>query len=68
MEAGEEMINLIINGDHDQLIRARKMGRTFKPAIPTPEHYLPCSMPRRYRIKMISKPSSTISLLKDQFR
>lgn len=40
-EAGEKMKKLIIDGDHDQLIRARDIGRAFELAIPTPEHYLP---------------------------
>lgn len=40
-EAQEKMKNLITEGDHDQLIRARNLGRAFELAIPTPEHYLP---------------------------
>ncbi|MCU0458109.1 MAG: 4,5-DOPA dioxygenase extradiol [Bacteroidales bacterium] len=40
-EARERMKSLITGGDHEQLVRARNLGRAFELAIPTPEHYLP---------------------------
>lgn len=40
-EAGEKIKSLIIDGNHEQLIRIRNSGRPYELAIPTPEHYLP---------------------------
>lgn len=40
-EAGEKMKGLIMEGDHKQLTDYLKLGRSFRLAIPTPEHYLP---------------------------
>ncbi|MCK3685095.1 4,5-DOPA dioxygenase extradiol [Maribellus sp. YY47] len=40
-EANNKMKELILNGDHQQLINYSKLGSAFTLAIPTPEHYLP---------------------------
>lgn len=40
-EASEKMKNLMIDGNHEQLIRIRNLGRAYELSIPTPEHYLP---------------------------
>jgi len=41
LEASEKMKNLILSGDHKQLINYQSQGREFNLAVPTPEHYLP---------------------------
>ena len=41
IEASTKMKNLILNGDHNSLIKYELLGNSFKYAIPTPEHYLP---------------------------
>ncbi len=41
IEASTKMKNLILNGDHNSLIKYDLLGNSFKYAIPTPEHYLP---------------------------
>nr|WP_320023056.1 4,5-DOPA dioxygenase extradiol [uncultured Draconibacterium sp.] len=40
-EANEKMKELILNGNHQDLIQYSKLGRAFELSIPTPEHYLP---------------------------
>ncbi len=40
-EANDKMKELILNGNHQDLINFSKMGRAFQLSIPTPEHYLP---------------------------
>lgn len=40
-EANEKMKELILNGNHQDLINYSKMGRAFQLSIPTPEHFLP---------------------------
>ncbi|MDX8340602.1 4,5-DOPA dioxygenase extradiol [Draconibacterium sp. IB214405] len=40
-EANSKMKELILNGNHQDLINYSKMGRAFQLSIPTPEHYLP---------------------------
>lgn len=41
IEANERMKQLILSGDHQQLINYSSQGKAFNLAIPTPEHYLP---------------------------
>lgn len=41
IEANERMKSYIINNDHAKLIDYQSQGKSFKLAIPTPEHYLP---------------------------
>lgn len=41
LQINGKMKNLILSGDHSQLIRYTSMGREANLAIPTPEHYLP---------------------------
>lgn len=41
IEASTKMKNLILDGDHNSLIKYDLMGNSFKYAIPTPEHFLP---------------------------
>lgn len=41
IEASEKMKKYILNGDHQQLINYKSLGKPFELAIPTPEHYLP---------------------------
>jgi 4,5-DOPA dioxygenase extradiol len=41
LEANSKMKELILNGDHKQLIHYQALGEAFKLSIPTPEHYLP---------------------------
>ena len=41
IEASTKMKNLILDGDHNSLIKYDSMGNSFKYAIPTPEHFLP---------------------------
>ncbi|WP_082063438.1 4,5-DOPA-extradiol-dioxygenase [Draconibacterium sediminis] len=40
-EANEKMKELIMSGNHHDLINYSKLGRAFQLSIPTPEHYLP---------------------------
>ncbi len=40
-EANSKMKELILNGNHLDLINYSKLGQAFKLSIPTPEHYLP---------------------------
>jgi 4,5-DOPA dioxygenase extradiol len=41
IEANTLMKKYILNGDYQQLINYKSLGRAFNLAIPTPEHYLP---------------------------
>jgi 4,5-DOPA dioxygenase extradiol len=41
IEASTMMKKYILNGDYQQLINYKSLGRAFNLAIPTPEHYLP---------------------------
>jgi 4,5-DOPA dioxygenase extradiol len=41
IEASTKMKSLILDGDHNSLIKFNLLGNSFKYAIPTPEHYLP---------------------------
>ena len=41
IEANEKMKQLIINGNHESLIKFKSMGRAFDLSIPTSEHFLP---------------------------
>lgn len=41
LEARDTMKNLILEGDHTSLTKYELLGKAFKLAIPTPEHYLP---------------------------
>ncbi len=41
IEASTKMKSLILDGDHNSLIKYDLLGNNFKYAIPTPEHYLP---------------------------
>jgi len=41
LEASGKMKELILSGDHQQLINYSAQGKAFDLAIPTPEHYLP---------------------------
>ncbi len=40
-EANSKMKELILSGNHQDLINYSKLGQAFKLSIPTPEHYLP---------------------------
>jgi len=40
-EANSKMKELILNGNHQDLINYQQLGQAFKLSIPTPEHYLP---------------------------
>ncbi|WP_303919659.1 4,5-DOPA dioxygenase extradiol [Draconibacterium sediminis] len=40
-EANDKMKELILSGNHHDLINYSKLGRAFQLSIPTPEHYLP---------------------------
>ena len=40
-EAQQKMKSYIVNGDHQYLINYKSQCRSFKLAIPTPEHFLP---------------------------
>lgn len=41
LEASDTIKQLILDGNHQQLINIRSLGSAFEMAIPTPEHYLP---------------------------
>jgi 4,5-DOPA dioxygenase extradiol len=41
LEANTKFKNLIVSGDHKQLINYKNLGREVELAVPTPEHYLP---------------------------
>lgn len=41
LEASDKMRNFILNDNHGELINYAAQGRTFRLAIPSPEHYLP---------------------------
>lgn len=41
LEANEKIKNLIMEGNHKQLINYKTLGKVINLAIPTPEHYLP---------------------------
>lgn len=41
IEASTKMKSLILDGDHNSLIKYDLLGKPFKYAIPTPEHFLP---------------------------
>jgi 4,5-DOPA dioxygenase extradiol len=41
IEANTKVKNLILSGDHKQLINYKSLGKSFEMAVPTPEHYLP---------------------------
>lgn len=41
LEANNKMKELILNGNHRELINYSKLGKAFSLAVPTPEHYLP---------------------------
>ena len=41
LEASGKMKELILSGDHHQLINYTSQGKAFDLAVPTPEHYLP---------------------------
>lgn len=41
IEAKDTMKNLILEGDHKSLTKYESLGKAFRLAIPTPEHYLP---------------------------
>jgi 4,5-DOPA dioxygenase extradiol len=41
IEANGKMKKYILEGDHQQLINYKSLGKAFDLAIPTPEHYLP---------------------------
>lgn len=41
IEANEKIKQLILDGDHQSLIDYDKLGKAFKLAVPTPEHFLP---------------------------
>lgn len=41
IEANNKMKELIISGNHQELINYSKLGPAFSLAVPTPEHYLP---------------------------
>jgi 4,5-DOPA dioxygenase extradiol len=40
-EAKSKINNMILEGNHNELINYTKQGKEFQLAIPTPEHYLP---------------------------
>ncbi len=40
-EANTKMKELILDGNHQELINYTKLGKAFELSIPTPEHYLP---------------------------
>jgi 4,5-DOPA dioxygenase extradiol len=41
LEFDAQIKGLILSGDHEAIIRYSKLGRSARPAVPTPEHYLP---------------------------
>ncbi len=41
IEANSRMKELIMNGDHAQLVNYASLGKAFQLSVPTPEHYLP---------------------------
>ena len=41
IEASDKLKNLILENNHEELIRFRSLGKSVDLAIPTPEHYLP---------------------------
>jgi 4,5-DOPA dioxygenase extradiol len=40
-EANEKMKELIVNSDHQSLIRYQSLGKSIQLAVPTPDHFLP---------------------------
>lgn len=41
IEVNEKIRQLILEGDHESLVNFDKLGKEFKLAIPTPEHFIP---------------------------
>jgi 4,5-DOPA dioxygenase extradiol len=41
LKANETFKNLVINGNHKELIDYPRLGREVQLAVPTPDHYLP---------------------------
>jgi 4,5-DOPA dioxygenase extradiol len=60
-EAGSQMNQYILDGNHHELINYRKQGKEFQLSIPTPEHFLPLL----YILALQSKKDS-ITLFNDQ--
>ncbi len=61
MEASGKMKELILSGDHRQLMSYRSQGRAFDLAVPTPEHFLPLL----YALAL-KKSNDTIELFNDK--
>jgi 4,5-DOPA dioxygenase extradiol len=41
MEANEKVKSLILEENHETLIKFKSLGKSFEMSVPTPEHYLP---------------------------
>ena len=41
IEADSKIKQFILDGNHNDLINYKKLGKAFDLSIPTPEHYLP---------------------------
>lgn len=61
LEAREKMNNMILNGNHEDLINYRAQGKAFQLAIPSPDHYLPLL----YAVAL-QKPDEDIALFNDK--
>ncbi|MCK9412073.1 MAG: 4,5-DOPA dioxygenase extradiol [Prolixibacteraceae bacterium] len=60
-EANEKMKKFILNGDHQQLIDYKSLGKAFDLAIPTPEHYLPLLY-----VLALKEKHETVSIFNDK--
>ncbi|HNP17164.1 MAG TPA: 4,5-DOPA dioxygenase extradiol [Fulvivirga sp.] len=61
IEANEKMKELIMAGNHQELIDYKNQGKAFQMSIPTPEHYLPLLY-----ILALKDESDDIALFNDQ--
>lgn len=61
LEANEKIKNLIMEGNHKQLINYKTLGKVINLAIPTPEHYLPLLY-----ILALKKNKEEISIFNDK--
>jgi 4,5-DOPA dioxygenase extradiol len=60
-EAGNKMKQLILEGDHNELIRYQLLGSEFKMAVPTPEHFLPLLY-----VLAMQKKNDAVSIFNDR--
>jgi 4,5-DOPA dioxygenase extradiol len=61
LEAREKMNKMIIDGNHQGLVRYQDYGRAFQLAVPSPEHYLPLLY-----VLAQQQPGDHVSLFNDE--